>query len=117
MFNDPVAFPEFRSTATVGQYYIYPIEVRRENKLMREGEYVDSLISEYETVLGERELKDPEVGYVESQIVKELCVSGDWSTSGASELLRLANNYGAFMLRNALAIAVVLGKEDGSEGF
>ena len=32
-------------------------------------------------------------------------------------ILRLADNYGAFMLRSALAIAVVLGKEDGSEGF
>jgi hypothetical protein len=30
---------------------------------------------------------------------------------------RLAEDYGAFMLRNALAIAVVLGKEDGSAGF
>jgi hypothetical protein len=31
--------------------------------------------------------------------------------------LKLADKYGAFMLRNALAIAVVLGKEDGSKGF
>lgn len=84
---------------------------------MREGEYVESLISEYATVLGKRELKDAQGGYDESGIVKELSVSADWSVSGASELLRLADNYGAFMLRNALAIAVVLGKEDGSEGF
>ena len=84
---------------------------------MREGEYVESLISEYETVLGKRELKDAQGGYDESGILKELSVSADWSMSGASELLKLANTYGAFMLRNALAIAVVLGKEDGSEGF
>jgi hypothetical protein len=31
--------------------------------------------------------------------------------------LKLADIYGAFMLRNALAIAVVLAKEDGSAGF
>jgi hypothetical protein len=84
---------------------------------MREGEYVDSLISEYKTILGNGEFKDAEGGYDESGILKELSVAADWSTPGARELLKLADKYGAFMLRNALAIAVVLGKEDGSEGF
>lgn len=84
---------------------------------MKEGDYVDSLISEYEIVLGKRFQKNRESEYDESGIVKVLSVSADWSVSGANELLRLANHYGAFMLRNALAIAVVLGKEDGSEGF
>jgi len=84
---------------------------------MREGEYIESLISEYETVLGKRALKDAEGEYNELGILKELSDSADWSISGASELLKLADKYGAFMLRNALAIAVVLGKEDGSEGF
>jgi hypothetical protein len=84
---------------------------------MREGEYVESLISEYENVLGKRELKDAQGGYDESAIIKELSVAADWSVSGASELLRLVGSYGAFMLRNALAIAVVLSKEDGSERF
>ena len=32
-------------------------------------------------------------------------------------LVSLANDYGAFMLRNALALAVVLEKEDGEIGF
>ncbi len=84
---------------------------------MREGEYVESLISEYETVLGKKELKDVQGGYDESGIIKELSVAADWSVTGASEILRLVDKYGAFVLRNALAIAVVLGKEDGSEGF
>jgi hypothetical protein len=84
---------------------------------MKEGDYVDSLISEYEIVLGKRFQKNRESEYDESGIVKVLSVSADWSVSGANELLRLANHYGPFMLRNALAIAVVLGKEDGSEGF
>ena len=39
---------------------------------MREGEYVESLINEYATVLGNRELKDAQGGYDESGIVKEL---------------------------------------------
>lgn len=84
---------------------------------MREGEYVESLISEYETVLGKKELKDVQGRYDESGIIKELSVAADWSVTGASEILRLVDKYGAFVLRNALAIAVVLGKEDGSEGF
>jgi hypothetical protein len=53
----------------------------------------------------------------EAGIAEELVVSADWSVSTAHELIRLAEYYGAFMLRNALAVAVVLGKEDGSLGF
>ena len=84
---------------------------------MKEGEYVDSLIDEYETLLAQRSLKNANGEYDESAILKELSVSADWSISAAREILRLAENYGAFMLRNALAIAVVLAKEDGSAGF
>jgi hypothetical protein len=84
---------------------------------MREAEYVDLLINEYGAVLGEKSLKDSVDENDESRILEKLSVSADWSASGARELLKLADKYGAFMLRNALAIAVVLGKEDGSEGF
>jgi hypothetical protein len=84
---------------------------------MSEGEYVDSLIVDYETLLAQKLLKNSRGEYNESEILKELVVSADWSSSAAREILRLVENYGAFMLRNALAIAVVLAKEDGSEGF
>ena len=84
---------------------------------MSEGEYVDSLIVDYETLLTQKLLKNSRGEYNESEILKELVVSADWSLSAAREILRLVENYGAFMLRNALAIAVVLAKEDGSEGF
>ncbi len=84
---------------------------------MKEGEYVDSLIGEYETVLAQRSPKNTNSEYDESDILKELSASGDWNISAAREILRLVEKYGAFMLRNALAIAVVLGKEDGSKGF
>jgi hypothetical protein len=84
---------------------------------MKEGEYIESLIGEYGTVLGKRELRDSQGRYDESGIVNELCVAADWSASGANELLKLVDKYGAFVLRNALAIVIVLGKEDGSEGF
>jgi hypothetical protein len=84
---------------------------------MSEGEYVDSLIVDYETLLTQKLLKNSLGEYNASEILEELGVSADWSLSAAREILRLVENYGAFMLRNALAIAVVLAKEDGSEGF
>ena len=84
---------------------------------MRECDYVDSLINEYETLLVKASLKNTNGEYDESEVLKELSVSADWSISAAREILNLAENYGAFMLRNALAIAVVLAKEDGSAGF
>jgi hypothetical protein len=84
---------------------------------MSEGQYVDTLIDDYETLLTQTLLKNSRGEYNESEILKELVVSADWSLSAAREILRLVENYGAFMLRNALAIAVVLAKEDGSEGF
>jgi hypothetical protein len=84
---------------------------------MREGEYVDSLVGEYATLLRGRLSKDPQSRHDKAGIIEDLEASADWSTSGARELVRLADNYGAFMLRNALAIAVVLRKEDGTQGF
>ena len=84
---------------------------------MSEGEYVNSLVSEYAAVLRRSLSKYSQSQRDESGIIEELVSSADWSSSGARELLKLADSYGAFMLRNALAIAVVLGKEDGSQGF
>lgn len=84
---------------------------------MSEGEYVDSLINEHEILLTQKTPTNAAGEYDKSEILKELSVSSDWSLSGAREVLRLAEEYGAFMLRNALAIAVVLGKEDGSAGY
>ena len=84
---------------------------------MREGEYVESLIGEYQMILAQKSLKNTNSEYDESEILKELVASADWSMSAAREILRLVEDYGAFMLRNALAIAVVLGKEDGAAGF
>jgi hypothetical protein len=84
---------------------------------MREGEYVESLIAEYATLLRARPSKGHQSQQDEVGVVEDLTISSDWSARGAHELVRLADEYGAFMLRNALAIAVVLGKEDGTQGF
>ena len=46
-----------------------------------------------------------------------LTKDADWTSEAASRLLELAETYGSFMLRNALAISLVLGIEDGELGF
>lgn len=83
---------------------------------MKEGKYLDSLVSEYKSLLCESLSKNNQDNYNEEHIIENLTKSADWSPRGASEILGLANNYGAFVLRNALAIAVTLGKEDGALG-
>jgi hypothetical protein len=84
---------------------------------MREGEYVDSLIAEYATLLRPRSPEDHQSQQDDMEVIEDLTASSDWTARGAHELVRLADEYGAFVLRNALAIAVVLGKEDGTQGF
>ena len=46
-----------------------------------------------------------------------LVQEGDWSIQAASHLLQLTQQYGSFMLRNALAISLALEIEDGDLGF
>ncbi len=80
---------------------------------MNEGKQVESLISEYTTLI-----KKPSTAVAgtkgESAILKTLVKEAEWTEAGADVLLMLVNDYGAFMLRNALALAVVLDKEDGN---
>lgn len=86
--------------------------------MIREGAYLESLIGEYGGFLlrgaGAESCVDKDKT---SLIAEALCRSADWSEQGASEVIHLARDYGAFMLRNALAVALVLGKEDGELGF
>lgn len=84
---------------------------------MGEGEYLDSLVNEYKTLFRRRLSDDPQTQNSETGLIEGLSASADWTAQGARELVRLADDYGAFMLRNALAIAIVLGKEDGAQGF
>ncbi len=41
----------------------------------------------------------------------------DWTEQGARAIIDLANNYGSFMLKNALALSIALDKEDGGLGY
>ncbi len=84
---------------------------------MQETEYIDSLISEYSSLLGRDPLKNSPRNYSDDAIARKLVKSSDWTTGGAEELVRLVNDYGSFMLRNALALSIVLGREDGDRFF
>lgn len=72
---------------------------------------IAALVDEYQTLLGG-------AGSTDIRSAQQLLVEqGDWSDHAAEHLLQLARNYGSFMLRNALAISLALGTEDGELGF
>ena len=86
--------------------------------MIREGAYLAALIGEYEGLLLKGPGSESRVDEDKSKLAAEcLCRAADWSEQGAAEITRLATDYGAFMLRNALAVAIVLGREDGELGF
>ena len=74
-------------------------------------ESVGSLVEEYRVILGGHDADRMES--LEDVLIRE----GDWSPQAASHLLQLAQDYGSFMLRNALAISLALEIEDGDLGF
>ena len=78
---------------------------------MNSQENVGSLVNEYLSLFADTKAHSTEL--VEDLLVRE----GDWTQEAASHLLQLAKNYGSFMLRNALAISMALGIEDGELGF
>lgn len=77
---------------------------------------IQSAISEYDSAVGD--LSGKSTRDVEPErLVRTLAEEHDWTYRGARTIVSLANEYGAFMLRNALALAVVLDKEDGELEF
>lgn len=83
---------------------------------MNETELIESTVSEYRNLFEPTKLKIN--GKLDiDRIVSILSKEHDWTHQGAKAIFCLANEYGAFMLRNALALAIVLGKEDGNMGF
>ena len=83
---------------------------------MSEGATIDFLISEYRELARLRPKGQPEDSRARDVLTDRLVTQHDWTEEGARELLALVDEYGAFALRNALAVAVVLGIEDGSRG-
>ena len=72
---------------------------------------IDNLVAEYRILLAHRSSKG------RRSLEQMLVLEADWTPRAAQHLMKLARDYGSFMLRNALAIAVALGIEDGDIGF
>lgn len=77
---------------------------------------LQSAISEYDSTVNSASGKSA-IRVNPEQLARTLCKSHDWTDRGARAIVNLANEYGAFMLRNALALAIVLDKEDGDLEF
>jgi hypothetical protein len=71
---------------------------------MTEVERLEATVQEYRGMLGRCENA--------GLISKRLAVEHDWTADGAEAVVRPVRDYGTFMLRNALALAVVLAVED-----
>ena len=85
---------------------------------MSAGEELERTIDEYRSMLAEDLNNRGRKKYLDSDLMQwKLCSMGDWTPEGAKEIVRLANDYGGFMLRNALAVANVLSIEDGELGY
>ncbi|HOC93923.1 MAG TPA: hypothetical protein PKH33_16370 [bacterium] len=80
---------------------------------------IDFLVEEYETFIKEITRKDDasKQDISMSELHNALVISGEWSDRAAEHLILLSKNYGAFFLRNALALAVALDIEDGGLRF
>ena len=81
-------------------------------------ENVDLLVEEYRSFLKDA-IKEA-AGYSSDdadKIMNLLVQEGDWTPRAAEHLVAIVKNYGSFMLRNALALSLVLGIEDGELGF
>ena len=72
---------------------------------------VSGLVDEYRALFDGLDCGDSEL------LGQRLIGDAEWTPQAAEHLLQLANNYGSFMLRNALAIALALKVEDGGLGF
>ena len=71
---------------------------------------VQDYIQEYrETVTGNNQSDSVE----SEKVIVLLAEKHGWTEDGASILTHLARGYGSFILSHALALAIVLGQEDG----
>ena len=72
---------------------------------------------EYESILKEnKEILDLHENSYWSDILAKLQTDCEWTQEGAIHLIQLVNDYGSFMLRNALALAIAADIEDGKLG-
>jgi hypothetical protein len=78
---------------------------------MDTAERIAGLVEEYDTLF--QEVRARSADSLERKLVRD----AEWTPEAAEHLLRLARDYGSFMLQNALAISLALDIEDGELGF
>ena len=93
---------------------------------MNEELRIESLVAEYkelmEELLSKAEIRKQKAEIAQTSVSAERLAAAlagrhDWSEAGAAAVVALAADYGSFMLRNALALALALDVEDGRLGF
>ena len=83
---------------------------------MNESNLLESALSEYRGLL--KPIRGKHSKRLHShRLAHDLSHAHDWTDEGARTIVSLANHYGTFVLRNALALAIVLNKEDGDLRF
>jgi hypothetical protein len=70
--------------------------------------------SEYRAYVAQATNKNNEIDW--NKLVNLPCTDGNWTKQGADTLVEIVQNYGSFILRNALALAVAANIEDGKLG-
>ena len=75
---------------------------------------LEILLDEYRTLVQEAQGTDGEIEWEELR--GALVVTGEWTAIGAQHLVDLVRGQGGFLLRNAAALAVAAGVEDGELG-
>ncbi|MGB8226968.1 MAG: hypothetical protein WCE45_08935, partial [Sedimentisphaerales bacterium] len=70
--------------------------------------------SEYQAYVAEVTDKNNEIDW--DKLIDLLCSNGDWTREGAEALVAIVKNYGSFILKNALALAVATNIEDSELG-
>jgi hypothetical protein len=89
------------------QKYLSESIERSDGAEMSAAENVTGLVDEYRTLFDGLASSDSK------SLQHVLTHDAEWTPEAASQLLKIARAYGSFMLRNALAISLVLGVEDG----
>ncbi len=69
---------------------------------------------EYQNYVIEATNKNNEIDW--NKLVNLLCTNGEWTRQGAEILVEIVKNYGSFILKNALALALAASVEDGDLG-
>jgi len=78
---------------------------------------VESLVDEYSTFVSESGDANGDLPSLNWEVLQNLLTSwGDWTPDAAQTLVQLVRENGTFVLRNALALSIALGIEDGECG-